>query len=123
MAKILIVDDDDMERVLERTFLESLGHDLRFARDGAEALQVLRAEDIDVLVTDMVMPNVDGLSLIREVKRLNARIEVVAVSGVSRDELGLASDLGAVETLFKPVDQDQLIDAVNKALLRSQSPA
>lgn len=123
MARILIVDDDDMERVLERTFLEKLGHHLHFARDGAEALRILEAVDIDVLVTDMVMPNVDGLSLIQAVRKKNPRVGVVAVSGVSRDELGLAHDLGAIETLTKPIDPQRFVDAVKKALAQARPPA
>ena len=120
MARILIVDDDDMERTLERAILEKLGHELYFAVDGVKALEIFRAEDIDVVVTDMVMPHIDGLSLIRELRRIDAGLEVIAVSGVSRDELGLAQELGAFETLFKPVDPEKLVEAVNNAVMRSQ---
>ena len=118
MARILIVDDDDMERVLERTFLEKLGYHLHFARDGAEALHILEAVEVDVLVTDIVMPKVDGLSLIRQVRREHPRIGVVAISGVSRDELGLARELGAIEAMTKPLDPHALVDAVKQALER-----
>jgi len=120
MARILIVDDDDMERTLERTILEKLGHQLYSAVDGVNALVIFRAEDIDVVITDMVMPHIDGLSLIREIRRMDESVEVIAVSGVSRDELGLAQDLGAFETLFKPVDPEKLVEAVNTAVMRSQ---
>ena len=120
MARILIVDDDDMERTLERNILEKLGHELYLAVDGANALEVFRAEDIDVVITDMVMPLIDGLSLIREIRRMDPEAEVIAVSGVSRDELGLAQELGAFETLFKPVDPEKLVEAVNSAVTRSQ---
>ena len=120
MARILIVDDDDMERTLERKILEKLGHELLMAEDGAKALEIFHAEDIDVVVTDMVMPHIDGLSLIREIRRMNGHTEVVALSGVSRDELGLAHDLGAFETLCKPVDPEKLIEAVTNAVARSQ---
>ena len=123
MARIMIVDDDDMERVLERTFLEKLGYHLHFARDGAEALKILEAVDIDVLVTDLVMPHVDGLSLIRKVRREHPRIGVVAISGVSRDELGLARDLGAIEALTKPIDAHAFVDAVKRALERARAQA
>ena len=120
MARILIVDDDDMERTLERTILEKLGHQLYSAVDGVNALVIFRAEDIDVVITDMVMPHIDGLSLIREIRRMDESVEVIAVSGVSRDELGLAQDLGAFETLFRPVDPEKLVEAVNTAVMRSQ---
>jgi CheY-like chemotaxis protein len=123
MARILIVDDDEMERLLARTILEKLGHELYMAEDGEDALEIFRAEDIDVVVTDMVMPHVDGLSFIREIRRMDAGVEVIAVSGVSSDELGLAHELGAFATLAKPVDPEKLVEAVNAAVKRSQSQA
>ena len=120
MARILIVDDDDMERTMERAILEKLGHELYFAVDGVNALETLRAEDIDVVITDMVMPHIDGLSLIHEIRRMDEGVEVIAVSGVSRDELALARELGASETLVKPLDPEKLVEAVNNAVMRSQ---
>jgi len=123
MARILIVDDDDMERVLERTFLDKLGYHLHFARDGEEALHILESVEVDVLVTDIVMPRIDGLSLIRKVRREHPKIGVIAISGVSTDELGLARGLGALETLTKPLDPHALVEAVKKALEQARAHA
>ncbi len=118
MARILIVDDDEMERLLGRTILEGVGHELHFAKDGADAMRIFRTEDIDVVVTDLNMPRIAGLRLIREIREFDDRVPVVVVSGIEPSQLDLAHDLGAVETLFKPVDPQKLIDAVAKAVER-----
>ena len=115
MARVLIVDDDEMERLLERTILGDAGHELYFAKDGADAMRIFRTEDVDVVVTDLNMPRIDGLKLIRQMREMDDRIPIVVVSGVEPDQLDLAHDLGAVEALFKPVDPQKLIDAVAKA--------
>ncbi len=120
MARILVVDDDEMERLLGRTILEGVGHELHFAKDGADAMRIFRTEDIDVVVTDLNMPRIDGLRLIREMRDFDDRVPVVVVSGTESEQLELAQELGAVETLFKPVDPQKLIDAVAKAVARAQ---
>lgn len=123
MARILVVDDDEMERLLGRTILEGVGHELHFAKDGADAMRIFRTEDIDVVVTDLNMPRIDGLRLITEMREFDDRIPVVVVSGTESDQLERAQDLGAVETLFKPVDPQKLIDAVANALARARDDA
>lgn len=123
MARILVIDDDEMERLLGRTILEGVGHELHFAKDGADAMRIFRTEDIDVVVTDLNMPRIDGLRLITEMREFDDRIPVVVVSGTESDQLERAQDLGAVETLFKPVDPQKLIDAVANALARARDDA
>ena len=65
MANVLIVDDEEMDRLLERTMVEDAGHTPFFANDGEVALKVYEEHDIDVVITDLRMPNVDGLRLIQ----------------------------------------------------------
>lgn len=84
MARILVVDDDEMERLLGRTILEGVGHELHFAKDGADAMRIFRTEDIDVVVTDLNMPRIDGLRLITEMREFDDRIPVVVVSAPNR---------------------------------------
>ncbi len=120
MARILVVDDDEMERLLGRTILEGVGHELHFAKDGADAMRIFRTEDIDVVVTDLNMPRIDGLSLIREMREFDDRVPIVVVSGSDSEQRELAQELGAVETLFKPVDPPKLIDAVANAVARAR---
>lgn len=118
MANILVVDDEEMDRLFERTILERAGHALFFAGDGKAALEVYRRVAIDLVVTDLKMPRLNGLQLIRELRDLDADVPVLAVSGASADQLILAEDLGAVQTLFKPLDPAALLQAVEAGLSR-----
>ena len=120
MGRILVVDDNEMDLLMVRTILEELGHELHFATDGEEALGVFRDNEFDVVVTDMILPGLDGLSLIREILRIDENAQVVAVSGVSADELEMANSLGAMEGLSKPVDPKTLLEAVDRAMSRSE---
>jgi two-component system chemotaxis response regulator CheY len=116
MARILVVDDDEMDRLFERSVLEDVGHELYFARDGEVALQIYRDHAIDLVITDLHMPRLNGLRLIREIMELDGDATIIAVSGVSADQLDTAETLGAVHTLSKPLDPDALVRIIAEAL-------
>ena len=116
MAKILIVDDEEMDRLLEGTLLEKEGHTVFFAQHGESALKVYDAQAIDLVITDLKMPLLNGLRLIRELKEADPGAVIVAVSGASADQLDLAKQLGAFSALLKPIDQQTLLDAVTEGL-------
>jgi len=116
MARILIVDDDESDRLLEKTFLDDLGHELLFAKDGEAALRICREEKVDLVVTDLAMPRLNGLRLIRSLREVDPDARIVAVSGVSPEQLPRAEDLGAVATLFKPVRKEAFLEAVQSGL-------
>jgi CheY-like chemotaxis protein len=116
MARILIVDDEESDRLFERSVLSDAGHALYFAADGDVALKVYREHAVDLVITDLHMPHLNGLRLIREIREMHPDATVIAVSGVSADQLDLAADLGAVRTLFKPVTPTLLLKAVDEAL-------
>lgn len=116
MARILIVDDEISDRILEYSILEDAGHELLAATDGRAALSLYRTQPIDLVITDILMPKLDGLDLIYEIRQSDPDARIIAVSGVSRTDLERATERGAVETLFKPVTRDELLDAVKRAL-------
>lgn len=116
MARILVVDDDEMQRVLSSTILEDAGHELSFARDGAAALMFLRRNDVDVVVTDLDMPRIDGLRVIEDMRELDDRVPIIVVSGTSPGNVERADELGAFATLHKPITRQGLMDAVNGAV-------
>jgi CheY-like chemotaxis protein len=116
MARILIVDDEEMERVLEQTILEEAEHEVLFAPDGGVALTVCRENKVDLVVTDLAMPNFNGLRFIKELRKEGIRVPVIAISGWAADQLDLAQDYGADVILFKPIDRDELLGAVKKIL-------
>ena len=115
MANVLIVDDEEMDRLLERRIVEDAGHTPFFANDGEAALEVYKENDIAVVITDLRMPNVDGLQLIRDLLAHDSSAAIIAVSGAA-DQLEKAEEFGALSALVKPVERDKLIETVQEAL-------
>jgi two-component system, NtrC family, response regulator AtoC len=123
MATILIVDDEEMERVLGTAILESDGHELLYAGDGQAAFDLCRSRDPDVVITDLAMPESSGLRLIKELRKAHFNVPIIAISGWAADQLDLAQDYGADFTLFKPLDGEELLATVRQALeLRLERP-
>jgi CheY-like chemotaxis protein len=122
MAHILIVDDEEMDRLLGRTVLEDAGHLLLYAPDGEVALRAYQNNDIDLVITDLAMPNLDGLRLIEQIRAEDDRALIIAVSGVSADQLEWAVSLGASRTLQKPYAPPELLEAVTQTLDPSVPP-
>ena len=122
MARILIVDDEEMERVLARAILEGVGHDLLFAADGEAALKICRKEKVELVVTDLAMPDFNGLRFIKELRKEGIRIPVIAISGWAADQLDLAEDYGADVKMFKPTDGPELLEAVHEMLNLTDLP-
>ncbi len=116
MARILIVDDEEMDRYFEASILEDAGHELLFASNGDAALKLYSKNLVDLVITDLAMPELNGLRLIQELRRVDEAVRIVAISGVSADQLDIAEDFGAARTLFKPVDPQELLTAVDEAL-------
>jgi len=120
MATVLIVDDDDqVRRVLVRT-LESGGHETVAASNGREALALAGQRSFDCVVTDILMPDIEGLETITRLREICPKVPIIAMSGGGRIDgqlcLELASSLGATSTLQKPIWRDDLLTAVEAAL-------
>lgn len=126
MARVLVVDDDELLRGTVVLALERAKHTVHQADDGLKALDMLAREDVDVVVSDIVMPEVDGIGLILAMRKRHPKLKVVAMSGGGRtrnmDFLRMASALGAHVTLPKPFTPAQLIDAVEEALKAPDGP-
>ena len=126
MAQLLLIDDDEaVLRMMERTLLR-LGHQVLSCTNGREGLARLDQGSVDLVITDMLMPEADGLEVIRAVKSQLPNVPILVVSGGGYLEpefcLEMAEKLGADAVLPKPVPLDQLsrsIDAL--ALLTSAS--
>ena len=116
MAKVLIVDDDEQARLLERHILESVGHELFFAKNGAEAMRLFMRKTPDVVVTDLQMPGGDGIELIEALVGMFPEVYIIAISGTGPTLLSTAKIMGAKTALQKHVDPQVLIDAVAEAL-------
>jgi DNA-binding response OmpR family regulator len=121
MAKILIVEDNaDLGDLLVH-FISAVGHDVTLRGDSRAALDTLNETAFDLVITDMFMPDRDGLEILRESKRVSPTTPVLAMSGGSTlfptfDPLRCARQLGAVAILPKPFRRSDLIAAIDAAL-------
>jgi signal transduction histidine kinase/DNA-binding response OmpR family regulator len=113
-ATILVVDDDLAAREIIGEHLARDGHRLIFAASGAEALAVAHDHRPDVITLDIMMPEVDGWSVLHQLKQDPelAHIPVVLISVTEHGSLGV--ELGAAEVLTKPIDRDELLDAISR---------
>ena len=115
MANVLIVDDEEMDRLSRAQVIEDAGHTPFFAVDGEAALQMYEEHDIALVITDLRMPKVDGLSLIRNLLEHDPEAAIIAVSSMAQ-HLNVAEASGAVVGLVKPVPPEDLIEAVEGIL-------
>ena len=116
MAHILIVDDEEGDRLFGRAALERAGHELLFASSGDVALRAFQRNDIDLVITDLVMPNTNGILLIEQILAEDDGALIIAVSGVSPEQLERAEALGARRTLRKPYSAAELVRIVTETL-------
>ena len=120
MARILLVDDDSKIRTMVRVVLERFGFEVMEAIDGEAALRIARAEKADLVVSDVFMPDCDGLELLRNLRRELPDLKVISMSGGTLggkiDLLTVARYLGATETIHKPFTATALLALVNRAL-------
>jgi DNA-binding response OmpR family regulator len=120
MARILVIDDDEQIRTTLRRVLELEGHEVLVAADGKEGVKLFREQGADLIITDIVMPDKEGLETIMELRRDFRDAKIVAISGGGHIDgecyLMMAEQLGAGHTLTKPFEREQLLAAVGEAL-------
>jgi DNA-binding NtrC family response regulator len=120
MAKILLIDDELDFLDLMRKVLTRAGHEVTAVGDGAQVLEGKTGVDFDLVVTDIIMPGVEGIETMAYFHRLNPDIKLIAISGGgcfdASFHLRLASSLGAVRTLEKPFDVRAFRDLVEEVL-------
>ena len=118
MARIVVIDDDpEMRSVLEETLL-SAGYDVFTADEGRLGLAFSRTAPVDLLITDLVMPGMEGMETIRKFRREFPGIPIFAISGNANlgNVLDTALRLGAVKTLAKPFERAELLALVSSVL-------
>ena len=120
MARILIIDDDEQSLALFEEILLREGHEVVTAHNGIEAEHHFRDGGADVVVTDILMPERDGIETIIDLRRQNPQVKIIAVSGGGRlgptGYLETAAILGASRTFTKPVDRHDLVAAVGELI-------
>lgn len=126
MARILVIDDDaDVRRAIRR-HLQSDGHEVVEAPDGKAGMRLFREHPTDLVVTDLFMPEQEGLETIRELRRSFKDLKILVVTGAAPgsalDFRAQATMLGAAATLGKPFTRDELLGAVNTLLAPTPHP-
>lgn len=120
MARILVIEDDDILRALMRKMLTRSGFEVVEAADGSCATELYREHAIDLIVTDLFMPDKEGMEVIRDLRRENPQAKIIAISGGSSfdsiDYLEVARLIGAAKTLNKPFGTRELLEAVRQLL-------
>jgi len=120
MARILVVDDEQMIRDLLAQILIMAGHEVHTAENGHAAQKLCRILGFDLLITDMLMPEMDGMELIQEMQQHCPQMKVIAMSGGGRcspqDYLAGAGVLGGSSTIAKPFANQELLSRVEEVL-------
>jgi CheY-like chemotaxis protein len=120
MTRILVVDDNPGTRTAARALLETAGYQVVEAESGSAALKLLRSEGADVLLTDIFMPDTDGIELSHALRRESPNLPIVAMSGGGynhgKDVLAVARLFGAAGIVQKPLTHRKLLGAIRRAL-------
>ncbi len=117
LRRLLVVDDNEDMRQTMKRLLERLGYEVEIASNGAKALELQRKVAADVLITDIVMPDTDGLETINQFKAAFPHVKIIAMSGGGAsireaDYLSTASVAGADAVLRKPFSKENLLEAL-----------
>ena len=120
MAKILVIEDDDSFRNVLVQMLSKAGYEVRQAGEGNQALEVCKLFEPELVLTDIIMPDKEGLETIQELLDLCPHLKIIAMSGGGKfgpnSYLPLAQKLGAKATLQKPFMREELLNTISEVL-------
>ena len=113
---ILLVDDEKtMVKYLSKRLIKK-GFEIRTAYNGSDALEQVKAADFDVVLLDVLMPGMNGIDTLKEIKKINPRIEVIMLTGHASVEAGIEGmKAGAFNYIMKPFDPNELVAEINLA--------
>jgi YesN/AraC family two-component response regulator len=120
MARVLVIDDEELARFTLREVLQTAGHEVAEATNGNEGITLQKAQPFDLIITDIIMPKKEGVETIIELKKDFPDLKIIGISGGGRtrnlDFLKLAKQFGAEKVLAKPFTEDELLESVNACL-------
>jgi DNA-binding response OmpR family regulator len=120
MARILIIEDDNEVREYLESVISRAGYEVISAENGKEGVELFATQPADLVVTDIIMPEKDGIETIMDLRRANPGLKVIAISGGGRSEpenyLHSARLLGANRTMKKPFTNQEMLAAIAELL-------
>lgn len=118
MKKVLLIDDDELVLYALSKYLQRKGFEVETLGNGKKVIEVYKSFNPDIIVTDIIMPDVEGLELITAIRKIDDNIPIIAISGGSRrldtSYLMSAELIGANATLEKPFEEEELVEYINK---------
>ena len=124
MARVLIIDDEAMIRDMLVQILEHEGYETITASDGKDGIKIYRENPADLIITDLLMPEKDGIETIMELHRDSQDVKIIAMSGGGKIDpetyLQIAKTMGAVEIITKPFDLRELLKTIQELLEQVQ---
>jgi len=124
MPKILIVDDEARILLLLQSLLKANGYETVTAKDGSSALDAIKTDDFDLVISDLRMAPMDGLTLFKEIKALQPTLPVILLTAYASVETAIeALKNGAFDYLSKPFKVDEMLDTVKRAIESSKNAA
>jgi two-component system response regulator (stage 0 sporulation protein F) len=116
MAHILVIDDDEDTRITLSALLEELGYEASFAKDGDAGIEFHRRAHFDLVMVDLGLPGKSGIQTTKEILREFPDARVIAMSGTHADELVRAKEEGAFATLAKPLQYEEVENAIGSVM-------
>lgn len=120
MARILVIDDEKLARMALNRMLKAGGHEVVEAENGRQGLCVYEESPVDLVVTDILMPEMEGLETIRELQRRWPEVKIISITGGGlangRNTLRAAKEFGAHAVLAKPFREQEFLKLVEEAL-------
>jgi YesN/AraC family two-component response regulator len=125
MQKILIVDDEPHILLMLKKMLEPSGYEIDLAANGNEGVELFRKSQADLVITDIIMPEKEGLETIREMRRIKPDLKIIAMSGggkVSAENyLEIAKIFGASRIISKPFTKQEMVTAVQELIRKGDA--
>jgi YesN/AraC family two-component response regulator len=120
MSKVLIIDDEPYILLMLKKMLEKAGYEVDLASNGKEGMDLFAKASADLVITDIIMPDKEGLEIIMEMKKQRPDLKIIAISGGGRispeSYLECAAHFGASRVFQKPFKQKELVSAVNELI-------
>ncbi len=121
LGKVMVVDDEQHVQEVLKDFLQNIGYDVTLADDGDEALTKFEPDQFDIIISDLLMPKIDGLELLKKIKQIDKNVVFLMVTGYPSIETAVdAIKKGAYDYITKPFNMEDVRFKIEKAFEKKQ---